>query len=725
MALKYTIEFVDRLDNEYRIEIDSPDYADEPISLSPGAEPLIVDYNGNNDDDIFKKHIIPSSITMQVVSSDVDIDELMYINDASFKCRVYRLEELYWSGWVVSDGIQEIDSGIPYDLTIKAIDGLELMNNVNLTWNNYNASRIIVDGQEAALRSPMNAYRVSLFGSPNLDNPLPIRWNSSLQNDVHPDTDMLAGLTQINPNGDLSAADKTCYWWLENLSKSAVSWLYQKNGYWYINNYFDAMGDGLGGLQIGSSVSENQVAEVYDEVEVTEILPEDTVNENWFWFGKKPLGKSEIIYNDTKYPDNNIFPNGGFDNTVTGVTQFWHSDSGNATLMPEIPINGKKDGNSLEVSNLTPNEDYVTFGEIPIDTEVLYKDTTLGFIWSPVSGYETDGNGAIDFSKRPIHISVKMTIEGQDYYLNEFGFWSDKNLEPGAWVTSYDWHSSAGGTLNVTFDQSRDFQVGDEVVITAVRDSSIDLYSVVFDAPMSVQDGVAHVANKIPDASNPNDWTVSLFGVDDSAINHAFTRKEANYYRRIYIEGPTQLRHNDVLTISFISKGSDQVIKMPAGQGVLKFGIWSKPGSVMLLDDAYMTVNNVHDVYTVSIPSSKNSKETYEMGISSGYSGNMVSSYGDRFDLVNESAYWNGGMTLTEIYGRRVMDVRNRPCRVFSGDIDKIVPWGLFTLMGKRYAPLSMRINIKDMISSVVGVEFNPNPVGYGVDHKSSGDDVD
>src|SRR5699024_311998 len=120
MALKYTIEFVDRLDNEYRIEIDSPDYTDDPISLSPGAEPLIVDYNGNNDDDVFKKHIIPSSITMQVVSTDVDIDELMYINDASFKCRVYRLEELYWSGWVVSDGIQEIDSGIPYDLTIKA-----------------------------------------------------------------------------------------------------------------------------------------------------------------------------------------------------------------------------------------------------------------------------------------------------------------------------------------------------------------------------------------------------------------------------------------------------------------------------------------------------------------------------------------------------------------------------------------------------------------------------
>lgn len=723
MALKYTIEFVDRLDNEYRIEIDSTDYADDPISLSPGAEPLIVDYNGNNDDDVFKKHIIPSSITMQVVSTDVDIEELMYINDASFKCRVYRLEELYWSGWVVSDGIQEIDSGIPYDLTIKAIDGLELMNNVDLTWNNYNASRIIVDGQEAALRSPMNAYRVSLFGSPNLDNPLPIRWNSSLQNDGHPVTDMLAGLTRINPDGDLSAANKTCYWWLENLSKSAVSWLYQKDGYWYINNYFDALGDGFGGLQIGSSVSENQVAEVYDETEVTEILPEDTVNENWFWFGKKPLGKSEVIYNDTKYPDNNIFPNGGFDNTVTGVTQFWHTEGGNAALMPDIPINGKKEGNSLRVSNITPSEDYVTFGEIPIDTEVLYKDTTLGFIWSPVSGYETDSNGAIDFSKIPIHISVKMSIEGQDYYLNEFGFWSDKNLEPGAWVDGYGWHSSGGGTLNVIFDQGRDFQVGDEVVITAVRDGSINVYSVVFDAPMSVQDGVAHVANQIPDASNPNAWTVSLFGVDNSPSNSAFTRKTFNYYRTIYIEGPTQLRPNDILSISFVSKGSDQVIKMPAGQGVLKFSIWSKPGSVMLLDDSYMTVNNVHDVYTVSIPSSKNSKETYEMGISSGYSGNMVSSYGDRFDLVHESAYWNGGMTLTEIYGRRVMDVRNRPCRVFSGDIDKIVPWGLFTLMGKRYAPLSMRINIKDMITSVVGVEFNPNPVGYGVDHRSSDDD--
>lgn len=721
MALKYKIEFVDRLDNEYRIEIDSPDYTDDPISLSPGAEPLIIDYNGNNDDDVFKKHIIPSSITMQVVSTDIDIDELMYINDASFKCRVYRLEELYWSGWVVSDGIQEVDSGIPYDLTIKAIDGLELMSNVDLTWNNYNASRIIVDGQEAALRSPMNAYRVSLFGSPNLDNPLPIRWNSSLQNDGHPDTDMIAGLTQINPNGDLSAANKTCYWWLENLSKSAVSWLYQKDGYWYINNYFDSLEDGFGGLQIGSSVSENQVAEVYDEIEVTEILPEDTVNENWFWFGKKPLGKSEIIYNDTKYPDNNIFPNGGFDNTVTGVTQFWHAMEGHASLIPDDPLNGKKEGNSLRVSNSTPNEDYIIFGEIPIDTEVLYKNTTLGFIWAPISGYDTDANGAIDFSKKPINISVKMTIDNQEYYLNEFGFWSDKNLQPGAFIQQYS--HQLPNSLHVIFDPARNFQVGDEVVIIADRvDGGVQQYIVPITQPFVVEDGVDYVASQIPNANSVGPILV-LNGTNDSPSNAAFTRKEANYYRRIYFEGPTQLRPSDILTISFISKGSDQVVKMPAGQGMLTFGIWSKPGSVMVLDDAYMNVDNVHDIYTVSIPNSKNSKDTYDMGISSGYSGNMVSSYGDRFNLVHESAYWNGGMNLTEIYGRRVMDVRNRPCRVFSGDIDKIVPWGLFTLMGKRYAPLSMRINIKDMISSVVGVEFNPNPVGYGVDHKSSGDD--
>src|SRR5690606_14430142 len=135
MPLKYTIEFVDFNKIGYLIEIDSPDYSGTPIQLTPSAEPLVIEYNGNSDDDIFKTHVIPSSATLQVVSTDLDIEELLYINDGSYKVRVYQCDgisaySLYWSGWLVSDGIQEVDSGVPYDVTLRAIDGLELMDNV-------------------------------------------------------------------------------------------------------------------------------------------------------------------------------------------------------------------------------------------------------------------------------------------------------------------------------------------------------------------------------------------------------------------------------------------------------------------------------------------------------------------------------------------------------------------------------------------------------------------
>lgn len=715
MALNYFFEYNDRSDNKWRLEIDNPDFAGNPIELIPSENPIIISYNGNSDDDIFKMHVISSSVTITVVSTDVDFDTLMYINDASFKCRVYRSGNLFWSGYLTSDDIQEVDSGVPYDVVLKAIDGLEVLSNIEYNLANYPS--VVVNGQESALRSPMNSFRSAFYRQDNLDLRLPIRWNTSLKNDAYPSDDMLAGRSVINPFGDLR--DYDVFWWLSNIAKSALSWVYQKSGYWYINNYFDTFGGNFSGWEITSDTSAVQVAQVYDESEVTQLEMSDTVNENWFWFGKKPFGKVEVLYNDTKFPDDNVLPNGGFDIVSTDVPMYWHRKTGEASLVNDDPINGRNEGWSLRVRNITSSEDWVILDPIPIDTETLFKDCTIGFIWSPVGGYELNANQNIDFSKFPIHVVVKLDIGGQEYYLNEFGFWSDKNLEPGAWVSSYDWHSSGGGTFSVIFDQNRDFEVGDEFIIFLVRDGQLSYHSVVFNDPMSLQDGVEHIANTIGNASSPNNWTVSFFGVDNTVTNHAFTAKVNDYYRKIELAPEGPLKYGDILLWQFQSRGTAGNIKIPAGRGFLTFEIYSHPNSEMLLDDAYFTVENAHDVYEVSVPQSRNSKETYEMGISSGFSGNMVSSYGSRYNVVNESELW-GGMTLTERYGRAVMDVRNAPRRVFSGSIDRLMEFGMFSLGGKVYAPLSMNIDCKDLITDVVGFEFNPNPVGYGITHKSS-----
>lgn len=712
MALNYFFEYNDRSDNKWRLEIDNPDFEGDAIELIPSENPIIISYNGNSDDDIFKMHVISSSVTINVVSTGVDFDTLMYINDASFKCRVYRSGNLFWSGYLTSDDIQEVDSGVPYDVVLKAIDGLEVLSNIEYNLANYPS--VVVNGQESALRSPMNSFRSAFYRQDNLDLRLPIRWNTSLKNDAYPSDDMLAGRSVINPFGDLR--DYDVFWWLSNIAKSALSWVYQKSGYWYINNYFDTFGGNFSGWEISSDTSAVQVAQVYDESEVTQLEMSDTVNENWFWFGKKPFGKVEVLYNDTKFPDNNVLPNGGFDIVSTDVPLYWHRKMGEASLVNDDPINGRNEGWSLRVRNITSSDDWVTLDPIPIDTETLFKDCTIGFIWSPVGGYELNANQNIDFSKFPIHVVVKLDIGGQEYYLNEFGFWSDKNLEPGAWVSSYSW--SAPSTFSITFTPDRDFEPGDVVNVYAARSFGNESYSVEIDTAMNPIDGAAFVATHISGATSLGNVLI-IPQTNDSAFNHAFTAKVNDYYRKIELAPEGPLKYGDILLWQFQSRGSSGNIKIPAGRGFLTFEIYSHPNSEMLLDDAYFSVENAHDVYEVSVPQSRNSKETYEMGISSGFSGNMVSSYGSRYNVVNESELW-GGMTLTEKYGRAVMDVRNAPRRVFSGSVDKLMEFGMFSLGGKVYAPLSMNIDCKDLITDVVGFEFNPNPVGYGITHKSS-----
>ncbi|HWL22292.1 MAG TPA: hypothetical protein VNR38_00830 [Ureibacillus sp.] len=514
--------------------------------------------------------------------------------------------------------------------------------------------------------------------------------------------------------------NKTCDWWVDNLSKSAISWLYQSNGSWYLNNYFDSVGGQFNGWVIGSDTTVNQPATFVDDISVQSVLPTDTRNNSWFWFGKKPYGSVSVLYNDVKFPENNALPNAGFDTTITGVVADWYAKFSNASLYSESPINQRQDGFSLEVDNLTANEDYVTFGSIPIDTDVLYKNATLGFIWMPILGYDLTSEGAIDFSKNPLHISVSLEIEGTEYFLNEFGFWTDNNLPANAQVTNF-YYQTSGDTFNVEFDTAKNFQPGDEVRIYFRRGGVDTGYFIKFDTAMSVQDGVNYIATKIPNTSTPNTYSVSVQGVTNSpSWQNAYTVKVTNYYRKIEIDGGNQLRPNDALSIAFQSKGGDTGIKLPSGLGRLSFEIYSKPGSKMRLDDAYFTVNDAHDVYKVAVPNTKNSDASYDMGISSGFSGNMVTSYGDGFATRDESMLWDRGKTLTELYGRAIMDTRNRGIRVFSGEIDKLMSWGLFSLMGKTYAPLSMRLNVRECYTSVVGAEFTPSALSYTVTHKSN-----
>lgn len=719
MPLNYIVNFGDRDGTLYRIEIDNPDYSDNPIELIPSETPLILSWEGNNDDDIFKTHVIPSSITIGVVSTGLDFDTLFYINDASFKTRVYRSDELYWSGYLISDGIQESDSGVPFDVNLSAIDGLQLLENTPLLWNNYSNGRINIGGVLNDQRAPINAFRVALYGTSNLDNRLPIRWNTSLKNDTRPTSDMIAGLTVINARGDLSSLNYSNYLWLENLCKSAQSWLYQRNGRWYINRYFDT-----NGYEITTDVTTEQTPLSVVVNDVFDVLPQDTINESWYWFGKKPLGGVSITYDSSTFNnENNVVPDGDFINRFLGGFTYWYMKDSNALISPEETITDRNDSLSAEILNLSDEGDYLTFGKVPIDTDILYKTCQIGLKWLPLGGYELTPEGNIDFTKYPIHISVKLTIGVNEYYLNEFGYWSDKNAEPNAQVTQSQ-YDPIYGWYNVAFDPSKNFFPGDEVVIRVLRSGGRESYRIIFTETMDVQSGTDHISSLIPNSSTPNNWTIQINSVIYSPANIGYITKSDNYYRELQLNAGDNFKINDVIDFQFVSRGGSGDIKMPSGKGFLSFDIWSKPNSSMRIAEVFFRVPDNKDIYDISSFSSKNSKDSYSMGISSGWSGNQVSSYGNSYETTDESELWNGGKTLTQLYGEAIMNVRNRPNRVFSGTIDRQMEWSMFSLMGHVYAPLSMRVNIKDKTTELVGVEFAPSsPVGgYVVDHKSSGD---
>lgn len=715
--LKYTVEFKDFNNANWRIEIHSSNHTGDAIQLTPSQNPLTIEKEGNTDDNPFYQHIIHTTAIIGVVSTGLDMEELLYINDASLECYIYYNTQLYFRGYIISDGIQEIDSGIPYDVTIKAIDGLEVLDNIFFSWaDNYGT----INGSKR--RIPLNAIRLALYSGSNLGIELPVIWQSPYKRD-NDSSDMLAGNTELNAYGDLSIVldnDKTLKWWVDNILKSSVTWLFQQWGRWFIINYPTLVKeDGM--LTVNEVVGTSDTTAPEFQVNLL-FDANDFVNENAFWFGKKPFGTVINRYNAVT-DDNNVVPNGGFEIT----DRYWTvTDQSTAYLTYEESINGR-DGQSLQVDNTqslfnpNPIDTYVTFGSIPLDTETLFKNATLGLKWLPMEGYAVDVDDFIDFTKFPINIRISYEFDNKTYFLNEFGYWSDKNIEPNQRVERYD-YNPAQQWFNIQFRQNIDFEYGDVVKIQFIRNANWESYRIKFNESMSVTDGIAYIRTFINNTSSPNAWTLTIHSVDPApAFNRASVEKEDDYYKTIEIEElGGKIKHGDVLDIQFNSSGKASSVKLPQGMGRLSFEIFSKANTKMRLDDVYFKVDDVNEQVEVSIYGTKNAKDEYEMEISSGFSGHQVSSFMERYDKANESAFWEGGKTMTEVYATEVLNMRNKPLRVFSGSIDGVIDWGLLEIKGKKYLPLSIKLNCKDSISDIVAVEAIYNPMNYDV--KTKGD---
>lgn len=758
MALKYFTEYRSLQTNSlWRIEIDSPTYTDEPIELIPGENPLIMEWQGNNEDDPFKAHVINSTCQIQVFNDGLDLDELMLINDASYKCRVYREGILDWQGFVISDGIRDIDSGVPYVVTLKAIDGLELLDNVAFAWTqNYGA--ISVGGELSARRCPMNAIRLALYSSSNLDNQLPIRWSVSLRNLNYPLSDALAGLTEINNDGKLSLlTEKSAFWWLKNICQSVGCWIVQQHGFWYIYSYADLV-DNDGILDFWQIETTSTSTEIATSVTLDlNVDGNDFVNENASWWVKKPIGGVKVTYQNTT-DDGNVVPNGNFDLWSTGALVDWgFLPSPFATpFYTQFDSLYEREGSSVQLTNpdhfAQLNTAFTYSGTIPLDSKLLFKHFNFGFTFMPSQyGFPTDINETIIWDSNPLRVSVSFTARGRTWYLNEFGFWQFEGRGLGLGTTYVRMDNQVVATNVETywavFEGSPN--IGD-VLAVSIRNTpngSYNEYTFTVTAAEEGQLGLAldGLLANIPNTINGRTITNKLVIIDsDTSGRIRFTDLINFRYPtgRTYKSGATQeyrylymtidgLKINDVANIAFSGKGGNSEILLPeidniqpGEEGKLNIEFTVRNGQQYVLDDVYLRVPQNNDVYLIESPSSKNSKTEYTMEISSSFSGHLLSSYMNNYSNADESMLWTGGKTLTQIYGETIINWYNKPCRVFEGDVDVVRDWGLWSIRGVNYVPLSVRFDARDEISSVTAIEIRQDVQPYNVRHVSSDDKI-
>src|SRR5690606_6915698 len=184
-------------------------------------------------------------------------------------------------------------------------------------------------------------------------------------------------------------------------------------------------------------------------------------------------------------------------------------------------------------------------------------------------------------------------------------------------------------TLLISFTNGESFFPGDQVNIRFQRGGATERYHIVFTETMDSQSGVDYIVSHIPNSSRVSAFSMQILGVSSATYSASVTKAD-NYYRELQLNAGNNFKPYDVIDFQFVSRGSSGDIKMPSGKGFLSFDIWSKPNSVMRIAEVFFRVPKNNDVYDIGIQNGKNSKESYVMGISSGWSGNQVSSYGDR-----------------------------------------------------------------------------------------------
>ena len=741
MAVKYRLSFSNINLEQVVVEISHPDYVGDVTSvIGVGGESYSLSRSAI--DTPHASHVVPTTANINLYTNLIDVEELQQANDKEWRVNVTVSGNIDFDGYLVPDGIQKTLKGAGNIVRISATCGLALLHGVNYSWYGANFGLVNVDGLDSVNLCPMNFIRQILYLPNYIGSQLPITWYTSIKYDTAPTRDFFAGSMPFSSLTGLSELfqfnDVDAYWILENMVKSGKCTIVQQSGKWHIINYEDLINANglLNTLEIPAQMS--SVVATRASVDYNIDTNGKQILDDAYTTFKKSVGKVNVLYNHVQ--NKNIITNGGFDIDSLGYITNWQFFDSQERAVPYASLNGRP-GNSADIDRRGKSMDvFTTDYQLNLDANILYKYITFGFLLMPLEGFELDENGFIKWGLDTLKISVTYDVYGGPgyvvrYYLNEFGYWTSGGMQGNQEVTDFSF-TLLNNRMVIEFNQDRNFYVGDEVILKFLRSGSLEEHVVTFNETMSVSGGVTYLQTQVPNSAiGAVPYSLWINDVDSASQMDAKVVKTANYYQDIRLQQDSA-KPNDIINFTFQSKGGTGAIKVPnpgnldlisTSRGKLRMSFKCKSGQRYILDDVWMNIDDNNDLYEIT-NGTKNSEESYQMGISTSFSGFYLSSYKENYGNAEKfmlmSDYSGGGKRLTELYGRGIMNWRNKARKIYNGTFKADIPYmSLVDIDGVKYVPTGMESNKTNGQCIFQGFEASLNTIEPTVIHKGSNND--
>lgn len=743
MALKYYIEYCNRNDDDFRIEIDVPEYEGEPIEfIGVGSEIT----HENTSDDPFADNLVSSQCSVTfILPPEKDIEDLQLANDLTVKVKVFKNTELFWSGYLINDGLQQLYKGYNAQCTITASDGLQQLEGLDFDYTQmreinmpeYTANfRCIMGYIEGCLRT--------------LGNYLPIIWNCELRNDQDLDKDFLAGVTEFDTIAELTRSQGwDCYKILDGLLKSANLTIQQTDGKWYVTDKLMAHKDSgvLNGYYL-----DNDMAITYNE-DLNRTFTE--MEDNTVKMVKKAISKAVVTYKNTR--NENVVPNGSFNlwNATAVKPLYWNTKNGLHEAYESITGRLLDDNGDEEISVkvlATKNDcEFYLENWLNFDANKLFKRFTLGFTFMPENfpRKEVDGQTLIDWITEPLRMEIKYTAERDgivyDFFLNENGYWVRDTANNLKYVSStkltnlYDTEIFLDGkgvsgqilTIRRPFKFWRWDELRQRYMYFISYDDNVLNITETFETIEETIDFICNTYNYVK--LSPSSFKVDGYNIGQPSSAHfsyyeqsevaiAIMSNDSSVTTTNYIGIIVdQLKNGDITALQFTSKANQGRITIPDPNNLRGYNnngrgrmyirlILPFEQTSCVFEDFYINVDDNNDKYTLKLPSQKDSVEEVELEVSSSFSGFLLSSYmNDYSDSDVNMLFSKDGFsgTLTEHYGRDLLRWRSHPCRIFDTTLDGYVrPIDYIQFYGRNFVPLSLTYNTESNISNVTLFEI-------------------